>query len=137
VVAQDSVGLVRTQAAIDLRGGSVDSSVVFSLGALPGDKAPTSSDAQKTESKLLFHELGHALGLLHEHESPNTKTTDTPATGVSIATFYDEDSVMLYPGRELLSTTAWEKFRDFFDPRTTEYTFVPSKMDYAFLAVSP
>lgn len=137
LVAKDSIGLVRTDEAINLRGGSVDSSVVFALGTLPADKAPTSSDAQKTESKLLYHELGHALGLKHEHESPNTKTKDTPATDVSIASFYDEDSVMLYPGRELLSTTAWEKFRDFFDPRTTDYTFVPSKIDYAFLAVSP
>jgi hypothetical protein len=137
LVAKDSIGVERNQPAIDLRGGSVDSSVVFALGTLPADKAPTSSDAQKTESKLLYHELGHALGLRHEHESPNTKTTDIPVTDVSIATFYDKDSVMLYPGRELLSTTAWEKFRDFFDPRTTDYTFVPSKMDYAFLAVSP
>ncbi|KIM38820.1 hypothetical protein M413DRAFT_75568 [Hebeloma cylindrosporum] len=134
VVAKDSIGYVRSQAAIDLRGGSVDSSIVFSLRVIPADEAPSSSGgaAQKQESRVLYHELGHALGLQHEHASPNTKTTDTDKLNesTSIATFYDEHSVMLYPGRGLLPT----EIKNHLDPRTTAFNSSPSEMDYAFLS---
>jgi len=132
-IGRDSVGLVRTQEEINTRGGSADSSACFSLKTLPGDKAPSDSDAKEMESMMLFHELGHGLGLKHEHQSPNTKTTDIPDKNVSIATAFDEDSVMLYPGRELLeSASTWLKFKSLF----AGINYEPSKMDYAFLAVS-
>jgi len=132
-IGRDSIGLVRTQAEIDVRGGTVDTSLCFSPKRLPADKAPSDSDARERESRTLFHELGHVLGLEHEHESPNTITKDTPKEGVSIATAFDEDSVMLYPGRELLeSASAWQKFKHFF----AAINYAPSDKDYALLGVS-
>jgi len=132
-VGKNSVGAARTQGFIDTRGGSVDSSICFSLEAIPGDKTPSDSDAKELESEVLYHEIGHALGLEHEHESPNTITTDTPTKDASIATAFDQKSVMLYPGLELRqSASAWQKLKHFF----AGVNSVPSNMDYAFLSVS-
>jgi hypothetical protein len=125
------------QAYIDANGGTADTTLAFSVTAIPENAAPTKDEDKKVEEKVLFHELGHALGLRHEHESPRTKTTDTPNRFSDMATFFDEQSVMLYPGHELKSNgPMWEQFKDFFMPSSTKYTHVPSKLDMAFLAVS-
>jgi len=131
--AKEAVGLRRTQAEIDAWGGSVESSIV--LTDIVPKVAPTDASAIKREKRTLYHELGHALGLLHEHTSPNTQTFDTPTTNSSVATVFDPESVMLYANKKLRATTLWEQFKECFDPLSTKYNCVPSKMDFAFLGV--
>ena len=135
-IGRRSVGLTRTSAQIEEYGGNRYSSILISTTVLPATGPPTSSDDKKREQKSLHHEIGHALGLDHEHESPNTLTKDAVAGEVSVATFFDENSVMLYPGRTMRTITGWQQFRDFFNTRTTKYTYVPSAIDLAFLGVS-
>jgi hypothetical protein len=136
VISNQGIGLVWGQAYIEQNDGSVDATSVLSTSVIPENVSPTKSEDQKSEEKLLFHELGHTLGLRLEHESANTATTDKPNSEIDIATFCDEDSVMLYPGRELkTSGSAWRKFKNFCDPKATKYTHVLSKEDMAFLAV--
>ena len=136
-VAKQFANTPWNQAYIDANGGTADTTLAFSVTAIPENAAPTKDEDKKVEEKLLFHELGHALGLRHEHESPRTKTTDTPNSFSDMATFFDEQSVMLYPGHELKSNgPMWEQFKDFFMPSSTKYTHLPSKLDMAFLAVS-
>jgi hypothetical protein len=135
-IGQRSVRLTRTAKDIAKYGGNTYSSIVISPTVFPATGLPTSSEATKREEKALYHEIGHALGLDHEHQSPHTLTKDTPTNETSVATFYDPESVMLYPGRELRSATVWQQVKDYFDPKTTKYTYLPSAMDLAFLGVS-
>jgi hypothetical protein len=59
---------------------------------------------------------GIPLASDHEHESANTATTDKPNPEINMATFVDEDSLMLYPGLEFRSNgSAWQKFKDSID----------------------
>ncbi|THH32074.1 hypothetical protein EUX98_g2088 [Antrodiella citrinella] len=45
------------------------------------------------------HEVGHLLGLLHEHNSPATETTDEVDTTADAYTRFDSSSIMLYSRR--------------------------------------
>ncbi|THH31771.1 hypothetical protein EUX98_g2429 [Antrodiella citrinella] len=53
-----------------------------------------------------LHETGHLVGLLHEHEGPNTRTVPAPRAfdvELGIWTAWDPKSIMLYWDRSLLS----------------------------------
>ncbi|KIM41583.1 hypothetical protein M413DRAFT_445557 [Hebeloma cylindrosporum] len=114
-------------AYIAVNGGTPDTTLALSTTVVPENAPPLTAEDRKIEEKLLFHEFGHALGLRHEHESPRTKTTDNPNPFSDMATFFDEQSVMLYPDHDL-------KPDEYFVPSSTKYTHVPSKLDVAFLA---
>ncbi|KAF7302124.1 RRM domain-containing protein [Mycena indigotica] len=73
------------------------------FGGLPA----TADAAGKTPARDLvrahstvFHELGHTLGLAHEHESPLSPTADATTAEVMVATLFDEKSIMLYSGKK-------------------------------------
>ncbi|THH27511.1 hypothetical protein EUX98_g6673 [Antrodiella citrinella] len=61
---------------------------------------PQSKNKVKTEERLnrtCRHEVGHLLGLLHEHSSPKTKTVSKVDPTAAAWTDYDPKSIMLYP----------------------------------------
>lgn len=130
-----SIGFRQTQDMIDKKGGTVVSTFVISDLAVP-KVAPTNPNLIKQDTRTLYHEIGHALGLKHEHVSPYTMTTDKPDPHVSAATIFDDNSVMLYAGRKLRATPGFSKIKDNFDPGSTKYNHVPSEVDLAFLGVS-
>ena len=83
-------------------------------------------DDLKEEFRNVFHEIGHVMGLSHEHQSPVTQTTDTPfnLNGAGVYTSYDPLSVMLYADHDLKAggRTMWNT--------------IPSDKDKALLGVS-
>lgn len=134
-IGRSSIGFRQTRERIAVKGGTVESSFVISNVAVP-KVAPTEELRVKQATRTLFHEIGHGLGLKHEHVSPYTKTTDKPDTEVSAATIFDDNSVMLYANRELRATPGFQNIEENFRPETTKYNHVPSDLDYAFLGVS-
>ncbi|KAJ7235845.1 hypothetical protein C8J57DRAFT_1571489 [Mycena rebaudengoi] len=64
------------------------------------DRDKLTPDELAMANRTLFHELGHTLGLYHEHQSPNRETDPRRSgdmiTDVLTATLFDPDSVMLY-----------------------------------------
>ncbi|KAF9525728.1 hypothetical protein CPB83DRAFT_885381 [Crepidotus variabilis] len=130
-IGKKSIGLKQPKSEIDALGGTVDTSMNFT--DIVPKVAPTTNEAKVREMRTLYHEIGHSLGLKHEHASPYTKTTDKPDTRVSMATAFDENSVMLYADKELRASTAWESFVAFFSPSSTKYNHEPSLLDLAFL----
>ena len=136
VVGKASIKSRQSQDDITLVGGSVESSMVLSK-VIPKTAAEAQGDwVKRVEERTLYHEIGHALGLKHEHVSPFTDTTDQPDKDVSVATPFDKKSVMLYAGKQLKVTSAWDSLKNFFDFHSTDYNHVPSTMDKAFIGVS-
>ena len=117
-----------------LNGFPSDTTMIFS-GVVPKTEAEAQR-LKKVEERTLYHEIGHALGLKHEHVSPFTETTDQPTKDVSVATPFDKKSVMLYAGRQLKDTSAWDSLEPLFDKNSTQFNHVPSTMDQAFIGVS-
>lgn len=79
----------------------------------------------------LFHEVGHVLGLKHEHESPATETVDNPAQDTGTHTRFDPRSVMLYRGHRFRDGSPLQvSGRD-----ETVLNSFPSPIDLAFLLV--
>jgi len=97
VFANPSIGLAWDRAYIERNGGKFDITGVLSTTVIPENASPTKLEDQKSEEKLLFHELEHTLGLQHEHESA---LTDKPNPKINIAASFDGDSLMIYPGLE-------------------------------------
>ncbi len=79
----------------------------------------------------LFHEVGHVLGLKHEHESPVTETVDNPAQDTGTFTRFDPNSVMLYRGHLFKPGSP---FQNSGTDKTALNSF-PSPVDFAFLLV--
>lgn len=139
----------QTVDGIKANGGNSFSSTILSSLIVPkkplviGSRLDDAADKEalerlvKEETRTVYHELGHILGLQHEHNSPFTKTVDTPvATNTTSAvTWFDEESVMLYPGQKFRTATKWEAFKRWFDPQKTKFNAVPSKTDLALLGV--
>jgi hypothetical protein len=70
-------------------GGCVERTLVINLAAFPSPSAPNA-----TSVGVFRHELGHILGLRHEHIRATTCSEDTSWRAL---TMYDVDSVMHYP----------------------------------------
>ncbi|KAJ7270869.1 hypothetical protein C8J57DRAFT_1065233 [Mycena rebaudengoi] len=73
------------------------------LGGQPKDSAAEQAlDSVKLKwaNQTVYHELGHALGLTHEHQSPRTETIPSlsgkTVVDYLMATTFDPDSIMLY-----------------------------------------
>ncbi|PPQ73207.1 hypothetical protein CVT24_010024 [Panaeolus cyanescens] len=130
-IGRQSVGLRRSAKQIEKKGGSVESSIVFNDIAVP-PIAPTEEQKKRRELRTLFHEMGHALGLKHEHTSPHT-LTDDEVTQYSVATPYDPDSIMLYAGRALRKSPNFKESELHLDSNYTQFNHLPSKLDLAFL----
>lgn len=64
VIANQSIGW--DQAYIEQNSGSVDATSVLSTSVIPENGALMKLEDRE---RHLFHELGHTLGLRHEHES--------------------------------------------------------------------
>lgn len=97
------------------------------------DVPPTAADPSDAEfiSHICHHEIGHMLGLLHEHEGPRTRTNDPKDPMAGLHTEFDEDSIMIYAGHPL--RVSWSNP---FGTRTTKRSDTPSPTDLAFLTVS-
>ena len=135
-IGTPSIKYRQSQDSIKSEGGTAESSMVLSK-VIPKTAAEAQNEnVKRVEERTLYHEIGHALGLKHEHVSPFTETTDKPDTKVSVATPFDKKSVMLYANRQLKVTTAWDSLKNFFDSHTTDYNHVPSTMDQAFIGVN-
>ncbi|KIM38799.1 hypothetical protein M413DRAFT_29749 [Hebeloma cylindrosporum] len=138
----------RTVDAIKAEGGDALSTTVLSSSFVPkmpfvvGPGLDDAADEEaleallKVQTRTIYHELGHVFGLQHEHESPFTKTADKPVATASAVTWFDEDSVMLYPGHKFKSATKWEAFKRWFDPKKPKFNTLPSKTDLALLGVN-
>lgn len=124
----------QTTGLILKRGGSTFSSFVISPEAMP-KVAPTDKVDIIVEARTLYHEIGHILGLKHEHASPYTLTTDKPDKEVSVATYFDDKSIMLYADHKLRNSPGFDKIKDRFDPGKTQFNHVPSTLDIAFIGV--
>jgi hypothetical protein len=57
LIGRESVKYLRSDDAIEKRGGTADTSVCFSPQVLPADKAPPGRDARERETRVLYHEL--------------------------------------------------------------------------------
>lgn len=96
---------------------------------------PGGGTANETEymERTCYHELGHMLGLLHEHEGPRSQVFSWSFTDARSGphTEFDPDSVMLYPNQRYKPTANdLLKFR-----QKTEKNTQPSPTDLAFLRV--
>ncbi|KAJ7438411.1 hypothetical protein B0H11DRAFT_2105041 [Mycena galericulata] len=72
------------------------------LGVQGWDSDHAVSWYQDYSNRILYHEIGHALGLRHEHIITNGELVENKleATGGAIrGTKFDPESVMLYPGK--------------------------------------
>ncbi|PPQ84926.1 hypothetical protein CVT24_000181, partial [Panaeolus cyanescens] len=112
-VGRQSVGFKQSISEIARRGGSTESSIVFSdtviRSTMPANTAERSSPATQVELRTVFHEIGHALGLKHKVEPGTSKP--------SITTYSDPDSVMLPPSHG----------------NTMQFNCLPSEADLALL----
>jgi hypothetical protein len=109
-------------------GGLLETTMMFWDDHVP-EVPPSTQKGQDEETNTLFHEIGHALGLMHEHVSPKTFTTDQPdKLNYLIYTPFDDKSIMLYPNRSLQGST-------FFRNLLTGLNPTPSKQDFALLGV--
>ena len=86
----------------------------------------------------VLHEIGHVLGLRHEHGSPLTRTVDQeldePFVSVDAWTPWDPRSVMLYRKKELKQPEGRDWLPD--DARRTTLNAGLSETDKLFIAVS-
>ena len=101
---------------------AADASMILSE-VIPETQAEAQDESVKqVEQRTLQHEISHALGLMHEHVSPLTKTTDQPESDerVSVATPFGGKSVMLYVDRQLKDTSAWKTLEPYFNKDLTE-----------------
>ncbi|THH31486.1 hypothetical protein EUX98_g2707 [Antrodiella citrinella] len=89
---------------------------------------------QEEVQAICFHEVGHAIGLYHEHEGPNTKTEYGEKgryifpDDIGLWTSWDPDSIMLYHGRTLRRELGEKAVK-----RVTKFNTVISEKDKAFV----
>ena len=113
-------------------GGLLETTMMFWDTHVP-ELLPSTPKDQDQETFTLFHEIGHALGLKHEHVSPKTLTIGhtkdaSDKLNYLIYTPFDDKSIMLYPGKLLQGSTV-------FDELLTDLNPTPSKQDFALLGV--
>ncbi|KAJ6627702.1 hypothetical protein B0H10DRAFT_1993760 [Mycena sp. CBHHK59/15] len=75
------------------------------LGGQPRDGPSEITRSQMDQADAtLYHELGHMLGLWHEHDSPNSEVYGKALADPAVATMFDPDSVMLYSNIQYLGS---------------------------------
>jgi len=119
-------------------GGWPDTTMWFGVVART---APQDAEEAERERGVIYHELGHALGLEHEHLSPTAriKVNNEKLDKIIAYTPFDPLSVMLYPNLEFRKRWKLSKFWSESKDRENQYTTSnprPSKRDLSFLAVS-
>ncbi|KAF8956725.1 hypothetical protein BDZ97DRAFT_154780 [Flammula alnicola] len=117
--------------------GTVDTTLWFSATDVPAEGF-TNQDDKDDERSVVYHEIGHTLGLIHEQNSPYTKTTDKPEEAAKIwtATLWDPKSIMLYPNRKLKTSSFWDEIKYIFGFHATGPNKLPSDIDYALLGAA-
>ncbi|KAH8099648.1 hypothetical protein BXZ70DRAFT_240518 [Cristinia sonorae] len=107
------------------RGGDIDTTMFIHFR--PGSVGPGSA-GRAWALKVCRHEVGHMLGLRHEHGSPLSQTVPTPEDNrdrIAVWTDYDPLSIMLYRNLPLAA-----------DPQTrTATNYEISAKDRAFVKV--
>lgn len=137
-IGNTSVRYRQTQAELDSRGGTAETTVGFTEDIVPMD-APVDPILTKREQRVSFHQIGHMLGLTHELVVQGVKFTesqDSTVPDINVAEWFDSRSIMFYPTRAMLNRPDfWEMVKNHFDMESPDYNYLPSEVDLSLLGV--
>ena len=137
-IGNTSAGYRQTQAELDSRGGTVETTVGFTEDVVLTE-APLDLILTKREQRVSFHQIGHMLGLTHELFAQGvtlTESQDPMVPDINVAEWFDSRSIMFYPTRAMRNhPDFWEMVKNHFDRDSPDYNYSPSDTDLSLIGV--